>query len=153
RIEEQLHDLRWSGTYQRVTGTELPKLDPQAALVTIADPRQLEARGSEPSIPPLARPSLSGSSLTNAPRLSPAPESAKGKRPIVPFAGAAVTAVVAVAVFALGVHLLLPSSAPPAPAVSSAPTAAAAPRETAALTATVAPTQTMAKLTIRVSPG
>lgn len=141
-IESQLRDVRWSGSYQRATATDLPKIEAAQGLVTPTTSR----RPRETSTP-----SLTASALTNEVTRVPEPPAPKPPRPVLLFVVAAAAA--AVAVFA-GFRLLTPPASPQgAPTASALASSAPTPaRETAGATAEPAPGQDAVKVTIRVSP-
>jgi serine/threonine-protein kinase len=140
-IESQLKDVRWSGSFPKVTGVDLPKIDPGQIVVTPTGQKAIDS-GSNPS-------STSGS-LTNATAsVSPGSQAAKPNRPI---ALMAVAAVAAIGVLVVGVRFLVPSNEPaPAPEPTQPAAAAAPPKETAPVPPP-APGQDTVKLTIHVSP-
>jgi serine/threonine-protein kinase len=152
-IESQLRDVRWSGAYPRVTGLDLPKIDPGQVVITPTGRQALESVSGVQSATGLRVAAASGSGMTNAGAiLAEAPPPKPGK----PMVLIGVGAVAAVAVIVLGVRFLAPGAPPPAPVAAGAgeATAVAAPREVPT-PAAVAPAagQDAVKLTVRVSPA
>jgi serine/threonine-protein kinase len=143
-IESQLKDLRWSGAYPKLTGVDLPKIDPGQLVITPTGAQQLDSvSGRAPSSVDLGQ---SSSSLTNAAASLATPPSAKPGRPV---AVIAVAVAAALGVLVVGVRFLGSSAPPPAPA-RPAEQAAAPPVVTAL---PPAPGQDAIKLIVRVTPA
>ncbi|APR74772.1 serine/threonine protein kinase [Minicystis rosea] len=146
-IETQLRDVRWSGAYPRMTGVDLPKIDPGQVMITPTGNRPIDGKtGSTPLLTP-SRSSFTGASVTNADTtlLEPAPP-LKPNRPVVLIA---VGVVAAIGVVVLGVRFLAPK--PPSQVATSA-TVESAPRAPETAVATAAPDDAV-KLTVRVTPS
>jgi serine/threonine-protein kinase len=147
-IESQLKDVRWSGAYPKLTGVDLPKIDPGQVMVTPTGEKV--ARPSQASLTPATGSLTAASSVTS---LAAAPEPPPASRPNKTLVGGAVAAVVAIAVIVIGVRFLAPSSKAATPAAATTTetaTATASPREPATAPA---PGQDAVKLTIKVSPA
>jgi serine/threonine-protein kinase len=151
-IESQLRDVRWSGQFPKVTGIDLPKIDPGQVLLTPTGQKVLESGSGVQSATLLrtAEPA-SVSGLTNAGATLGQPPPQKPGRPVVLIG---IGAVAAVAVIVLGVRFLAPGAPPPQPVAASTGEATAAAREVAApATVAPAPGQDAVKLTVRVTPA
>jgi serine/threonine-protein kinase len=160
-IESQLRDIRWSGAYPKVTGVDLPKIDPgqsgQLVITPTGSQTTLDAPSSRlpvPSSPTGSGELVRSSSLTNA-STALAPPSSKPHRPVVLIV---VAALAAVGVLVAGVRLLVPGTPAPVASASAAPETAKQAAETATGAATPvvpapAPGQEAVKLTIRVHPS
>ncbi|MFT3771379.1 MAG: serine/threonine-protein kinase [Minicystis sp.] len=152
-IESQLRDVRWSGAYPKLTGVDLPKIDPGQVMITPTGQKQVDSKSGEHPLltPARASSSFTGSSVTNAETsLREAAPPPKGNKPLVLVA---VGGLAAVGVIVLGVRFLAPAPQPVQVVTVTATSDAAPPaRETAAAPAT-APGQDSVKLTVRVTPG
>ncbi len=149
-VESELKDVRWSGQHYKITTAELPKLDLGSMQVTPTGPLARPSSGSNPSQPSIT--TSNPGSLRTANALVTTPGGSTGTdHPASParstnklaLAGAALLAVVAVA---LGVKVLSSLNPGPAPAVAGTTP------QTPVAAVTGAPTSTTAQLKIRVNP-
>jgi serine/threonine-protein kinase len=144
-IEAQLHDVRWSGAYPKVTAMDLPKIDPGQVMIT--------PTGNRPLLTPAqSTGSLTGAAVTGTGTTlhEPAAPPARANRPLVL---AAIAGAAALGVIGLGVRFLAPAAQPPQIVTATATSDAVSPGRGAAPTVTPAAGQEAVKLTVRVSPA
>ena len=145
-IESQLRDVRWSGSYPRMTGVDLPRIDPAQVLVTPTGNLTGGGRAGDAALhTPVRVSSLGASAITRPGEGAPA-----APRPNKQLMLVAVGGLAAVGVLVLGVRLFAPTPAT-SPAATLAPDAAS-PREPTTAAA-AAPASEVVKLTVKVTPA
>jgi serine/threonine-protein kinase len=145
-IETQLHDVRWSGSYPRATGRELPKIDPGPILTTPTGTQP--NRGVTGSVSALAT-GQSATSLTAAAPGTPVDPRPASRIPVAAILGGA--GIVASVIVVAGLRIFAPAAppAPISPSGASEAQATAAAKASATAPAALEPIH----LKVRVSPA
>jgi serine/threonine-protein kinase len=159
-IEAQLRDVRWTGTYPRATGLDLPKIDPGPLLVTPTGAGELAPTRAVATHPSArsgeSQPSHSLTNAASALSAAPPPSPAARKSGMAVFAG--IAAIASAAVIVVGVRFLAPKEkAPSTVAATTEAQTAVAPTSGPGATAPTAPRGPAAaeavKLVVRVTPA
>ncbi len=147
-IETQLHDVRWSGSYPRVTGRELPRIDPGPILTTPTEAQPQSGAIGRMSIPGTSQ---SATSLTTAAPRTPTEPRPAARTPLGAILGGA--GIIASVIVVVGLrHFASPPALLPAPmAPSLAPEEQATTAVKASAGAPAAPEPI--RLKVRVSPA
>jgi serine/threonine-protein kinase len=149
-IETQLHDVRWSGSYPRATGRELPKIDPGPILTTPTGSQSNRAATDSVS---LLGTGQNATSLTAAAPRSTAEPRPASRLPVAAILGGA--GIIASVIVVVGLRFFSPVAAPPSAPVPQGPASEAqamsAPKATASAIAIAALEPIHIK--VRVSPA